>query len=75
MSEDFTDLEPITFNMFLFDLQGSGLADCDAVDSSSLNRRVRNRQRMKESLRQMFRKEYLGQMVLAAKKKKAQVAT
>jgi len=30
---------------------------------------------MKESLRQMFRKEYLGQMVLAAKKKKAQVAT
>ena len=32
-----TDLAPITPNMFLLDLHGSGLADCDAIDSGSLN--------------------------------------
>ena len=41
MSEDVTDLAPITPNMFLLDLKGVGLADCDAVDSSRLNRRAR----------------------------------
>jgi len=56
VSEDVADLAPITPNIFLLDLQGSGLADCDAVDSGSLNRRVSYRQRMKESLRQRFRK-------------------
>jgi len=68
VSKDVTDLAPITDNMFLLDLQGSGLDDCDAVDSGILCRRVRYRHRMKESLRQIFRKEYLGQLVLAAKK-------
>ena len=43
VSEDATDLAPIIPNMFLLDLKGSGLPDCDAVDSGSLNRRVRNR--------------------------------
>ena len=38
VSKDVTDLAPITPNMFLLHLQGSGLADCDAVDSGSLNR-------------------------------------
>jgi len=46
VSEDVAELAPITPNMFLLDLHGSGLADCDAVDSGSLNRRVRYRQRM-----------------------------
>ena len=55
--------------MFLFDLQGSGLNDCDAVDSGSLNRQVRYRQRMKENLRRWFRKEYVGQLFLATEKK------
>lgn len=37
VSEDVTDLAPIKPDMFLLHLQGSGLADCDAVDSGSLN--------------------------------------
>ena len=37
MSEDGTDLAPITPNMFLLDLKGVGLVDCDAVDSGRLN--------------------------------------
>ena len=69
VSEDIKDLVPITPSMFLLDLQGSGLADCDAVDAGCFNRRIRYRQRVRESLRQRFRKEYLGQLILTAKKK------
>jgi len=47
VSEDVTDLAPITPNMFLLDLMGVGLADCDAVDSGRLNRRARYRQKAK----------------------------
>jgi hypothetical protein len=67
--EDATDLAPITSDMFLLDLKGVGLTDCDAVDSGRLNRHARYRQKVKESLRQRFKKEYLGQLVLTAKKK------
>ena len=69
VSEDVTDLAPITPNMFLLDLKGVGLADCDAVDSGRLNRRARHQQKVKESLQQRFKKEYFGQLVLAVKKK------
>jgi hypothetical protein len=55
--------------MFLLDLKGVGLADCDAVYSGRLNLRARYRQKVKESLRQRFKKEYLGRLVLTAKKK------
>jgi hypothetical protein len=55
--------------MFLLDLKGVGLAGCDAVDSGKLNRRARYRQKVEEILRQRFKKEYLGQLVLTAKKK------
>jgi hypothetical protein len=55
--------------MFLLDLKGVGLADCDAVDSGRLNRQARYRQKVKESLQQKFKKEYLGQLVLTTKKK------
>jgi hypothetical protein len=68
VSEDVTDLAPITTNMFPLDLKG-GLADCDGVDSDRLNRRTIYRQKVKEILRQMFKKKYLGQLVLSSKKK------
>jgi hypothetical protein len=69
VSEDVTYLVPVTTNMFLLDLKGVGLADCDAVDSGRLNRRARYQQKVKESLQQRFKKECLGQLVLTAKKK------
>jgi hypothetical protein len=71
VSEDVTDLALITPNMFLLDLKGVGvgLVDCDAVDSGRLNRWARYRQKVKESLQQRFKKEYLGQLVLTAKEK------
>jgi hypothetical protein len=55
--------------MFLLDLKGVGLAVCDAVESDRLNRWARYRQKVKESLRQRFKKEYCGPLVLTAKKK------
>ena len=39
VSEDVTYLAPITPNMFLLDLKGVGLTDCDALNSGRLNRR------------------------------------
>ena len=41
----------------------------NAVDSGRLNCQARYRQKVKESLRQRFNKEYLGQLVLTTKKK------
>ena len=46
--------------MFLLDLKGVELADCDAVDSGRLNHRAGYWQKVKESLRQRFKKEHLG---------------
>jgi hypothetical protein len=69
VSEDIKDLTPIMPNMFLLDLKGVGLADCDAVDSDRRNRWARYRQQVKESLHKRFKREYLGQLVLTAKRK------
>lgn len=46
-----------------------GIPDCDVLDSESLNKRSRNRQRIRDSFRQRFRNEYLGQLALAGQKK------
>jgi hypothetical protein len=69
VSEDVTDLAPITPNMFLLDLKGIGLVDYDVVDAGRLNHRAKYRQKVKESLRQRFKKEYLDQLFLTARKK------
>lgn len=69
VSEDSADLAPITPNMFLLDVKEMGVPDCDLVNCDNLNRRSRNRQRIRDSFRQRFRKEYLGQLALATQKK------
>jgi len=66
VSEDVADLAPLTPNMFLMDLRAVGLPDCDAVDAARLTRRAKYRQEIKEILRDRFRKEYLGQLMLTA---------
>jgi len=52
--------------MFLIDLRGVGLPDCDAVVSSRLTRWGKYRQEIKERLRNRFQREYLGQLRLTA---------
>ena len=66
MSEDVADLAPLTPNMFLMDLREVGLPDFDAVDAARLTRQAKYRQEIKERLRDRFRKEYLGQLMLTA---------
>jgi hypothetical protein len=52
--------------MFLMDFREVGLPDCDALDAARLIRRVKYRQEIKERLRDRFREEYLGQLMLTA---------
>jgi len=53
--------------MFLLDLKGVGLADCDAVDSGRLNSRARYRQKLKVYGRGSRKSTWA--LVLTAKKK------
>jgi hypothetical protein len=52
--------------MFLMDLREVGLPDCDAVDAARLTRRAKDRQEIKERVRDRFRKEYVGTLMLTA---------
>lgn len=62
VSNDASELIPLTPVMFLRELAGSGVPDCDFADSVALNRRVKYVQRLREDLRKRFRTEYLGQL-------------
>jgi hypothetical protein len=66
ISEDVAGLASLTPNMFLMDLRGVGLPDCNAVDSARLTRRAKYRQEIKERLQDRFQREYLGQLRLTA---------
>ncbi|GFS80424.1 integrase catalytic domain-containing protein [Nephila pilipes] len=47
---------------FLQELSSSGIPYIDSVDSKLLNRRAKYRQRIRDNLRNRFRREYLGQL-------------
>ncbi|KAJ8982414.1 hypothetical protein NQ317_017216 [Molorchus minor] len=56
-SNDAKDLVVLTPNMFLRKLTDSGVPDCDAVDASSLCKRVRNLQKNTRGLTEAFSKK------------------
>ncbi|UYV78489.1 hypothetical protein LAZ67_16001717 [Cordylochernes scorpioides] len=60
MSEDVEDLSPLTPALFLHDLKEIGVPDLDSIERSSLQKRYRFRQRLREDLRKRFRTEYFG---------------
>ncbi|KAB0790764.1 hypothetical protein PPYR_15512, partial [Photinus pyralis] len=70
LSDDLSELSPLTPNSFLQEQRDIGVPDLDAIDSSSLNKRIAYRQKLRENLRQRFRTEYLGQLKLSSKGKK-----
>lgn len=72
LSEDPKDLVALTPAMFLREQQEPGLPDCDAIDRSSLCLKVRKIQQIRESLRNRFRSEYLGQLKLLCGRKREQ---
>ncbi|XP_018321246.1 uncharacterized protein LOC108734266 [Agrilus planipennis] len=61
-SDDPKELIAITPAMFLIDQTGDGLPDCDIIDRSSLCRKLRYKQKLRDDLRRRFRNEYLGQL-------------
>ncbi|XP_071033107.1 uncharacterized protein, partial [Parasteatoda tepidariorum] len=64
LSEDSTDLKPLTPAMFLLDNSETKVIDIDMVDAQHCRKRIRYRIQLIESLRKRFRKEYLGQLIL-----------
>ncbi|GBO43064.1 hypothetical protein AVEN_56295-1, partial [Araneus ventricosus] len=62
VSDDTSDLEPLTPSMFLREVREVGIPDLDLLDNISLNKRFAYRQRLRQDLRKRFRSEYLGQL-------------
>ncbi|KAG8172925.1 hypothetical protein JTE90_011271 [Oedothorax gibbosus] len=62
LSEDVEDLQPLTTSLFLNGPRESSVPDLEDLDSTSMNKRYRYRQKLKENLRKRFRTDYLGQL-------------
>lgn len=73
VSDDPSDLKPLTPSMFLHDLRTEETPDFDIINGIDLNARVKYRQEVMENLRKRFRKEYLSQLVLKSSKDEKRV--
>ena len=66
VSDDISDLTPLTLSMFLQDLKQTGIPELDDIDRDKLLTRQRLCKELREQFRSQFRKEYLGQLVQKA---------
>lgn len=64
MSEDPSELKVITPSMFLQDETVTETPDLDAVDENSLTNRIRYVNEVRTHLKERFKKEYLGNLLL-----------
>jgi hypothetical protein len=71
LSENPDDLCPITPNMFLREVETSGIPDMDLLESAGFNKRFVYRQQLRDDIRKRFRSEYLGQLAHHKNKKKS----
>lgn len=62
MTNDVSDLAPLTPNMFLKELPEIGVPDFDILQVTDIRERSRYLQTLQSNLRQRFRVEYLGQL-------------
>ncbi|XP_054282052.1 uncharacterized protein LOC128999514 [Macrosteles quadrilineatus] len=67
MSDDYDTLQPLTPSVFLQPIVKSDIHDLDIVDSTTLNKRVRYLQSLRQNLRSRFKKEYLAMLVHRSK--------
>ncbi|XP_054287987.1 uncharacterized protein LOC129003716 [Macrosteles quadrilineatus] len=67
MSDDYDTLQPLTPSVFLQPIVKSDVHDLDIVDSTTLNKRVRYLQSLRQNLRSRFKKEYLAMLVHRSK--------
>ncbi|BES96686.1 Retrotransposon protein [Nesidiocoris tenuis] len=63
-TEDPSEPLPICPLMFLQPTQSSGLPDIDNIESVSLQKNIKHRQRIRDDLKRRFRSEYLGQLIM-----------
>ncbi|XP_052750703.1 uncharacterized protein LOC128200650 [Galleria mellonella] len=63
-------LEPLTPALFIQPLPKTDVTDLDIVDNTSLNRRLKYLQNLREQFRQRFKSEYLTVLVQKGKEKK-----
>ncbi|XP_037024142.1 uncharacterized protein LOC119066029 [Bradysia coprophila] len=63
LSEDPKELIPITPMMFLNEAKSCDVIDLDKIESSSFGEKFKQRQVIREELRERFRKEYLSLLV------------
>lgn len=61
--ESEAELVPLTPNHFLHDLTEFGVPDIDKIEETSLSKRQKYLQELRNDLRKRFRSEYLGQLV------------
>lgn len=61
LSDD-QELEAISPEMFLKEIQQDGLPELDWAEKTSLSKRLKYRQKLRIQLKQRFRSEYLGQL-------------
>lgn len=69
VSENPTDLRPLTPSMFLMEVGSNVLPEVDAIDSTALDKQLKRCQHVRECLKTRFRREYLGQLVHHGKMK------
>ncbi|XP_071044576.1 uncharacterized protein [Parasteatoda tepidariorum] len=62
VSEDVDTVSLLTPEMFLHEIPSSGVTDIDKADKEGLSKRAKHLQRVRESLRNRFKTEYLGQL-------------
>lgn len=69
ISNDPSDLLPLTPAMFLREQSDTSVPDIDQIEKTNLSRSMRYKQKIREQVRQRFRVEYLGQLKLIFDKK------
>ena len=60
VSDDPSDLKPLTPSMFLQEIHEVGTPDCDMLYNAKLNKKFKYKQQILEDIRKRFRSKYLG---------------
>jgi hypothetical protein len=70
ITEDQDDLIPLTPSMFIQDVCEIGTSDIEEASGEDLRRKFKSIQKLKQELRERFRKEYLGLLIKKGKEDK-----
>jgi len=73
VSDEADGVIPLTPSMFIQDIQCSRLPEVDTLDRTAFAKRWEYRQKIKDTLRLRFRKEYLSQLIQVKGKKRGDI--